>query len=89
VSAVAELNLLYFAWVRERIGVGEERIARPARGTTIAMLLDSLAQTSAGHEAAFADRARLRAALDQRFVPLESEIGDARELALFPPVTGG
>ena len=86
---MAALNLLYFAWVRERIGAGEERIARPAAGTTIAALLDMLAGTSTGHEAAFADRTRLRAALDQRFVPLDSEIGDAKELALFPPVTGG
>ena len=83
------LNLLYFAWVRERIGRGEESIARPAPGTTIKTLLDTLSAGSEGHEAAFADRARLRAALDQRFVPLETEIGDARELALFPPVTGG
>ena len=86
---MAELSLLYFAWVRERIGKGEERIARPAPGTTIAALLDQLARSSAGHEAAFADRTRLRAALDQHFVPLETDIGDARELALFPPVTGG
>lgn len=83
------LNLLYFAWVRERIGRGEESIARPPPGTNIKTLLDTLSASSEGHEAAFADRARLRAALDQRFVPLETEIGDARELALFPPVTGG
>lgn len=86
---MAELTLLYFAWVRERIGTGEERIGRPAPGTTIAALLDGLAAQSEGHAAAFADRKRLRAALDQAFVPLETQIGEARELALFPPVTGG
>jgi molybdopterin synthase sulfur carrier subunit len=86
---MADLTILYFAWVRERIGAGEELIARPAAGTTIAGLLDSLAGVSPGHEAAFADRARLRAALDQRFVPLDTVIGEAAELALFPPVTGG
>ena len=86
---MADLTLLYFAWVRERTGLGEERIARPARGTTIAALLDALAARSEGHAAAFADRTRLRAALDQRFVSLDVEIGEARELALFPPVTGG
>ncbi len=86
---MASLTLLYFSWVRERIGLDEERIARPAPGTTIAALLDVLSRASAGHEAAFADRARLRAALDQRFVPLDNPIGEARELALFPPVTGG
>ncbi len=86
---MASLTLLYFAWVRERIGSGEQSIARPAPGTTINALLDRLAAGSEGHAAAFADRARLRAALDQRFVPLDTEIGAAHELALFPPVTGG
>ena len=86
---MADLTILYFAWVRERIGAGEERVTRPEPGTTIAALLDRLAQSSEGHEAAFGDRAKLRAALDQRFVPLDTEIGAAKELALFPPVTGG
>ena len=86
---MAALKLLYFAWVRERIGQGEEQIERPAAGTTIDALLDRLAKVSDGHDAAFANRARLRAALDQRFVPLDTEIGDAAELALFPAVTGG
>lgn len=86
---MAALRLLYFAWVRERIGQGEELIDRPAPGTTIADLLDALADSSPGHQAAFADRARLRAALDQDFVSLDAEIGTASELALFPPVTGG
>lgn len=83
------LDILYFAWVREKIGRGEERIERPGEGMTIAQLLDHLAQESAGHASAFKDRARLRAALDQTFVPLDTPIGDARELAIFPPVTGG
>ena len=86
---MADLTLLYFAWVRERIGVGEERIARPAPGIAISVLLDELAAKSEGHAAAFAERERLRAALDQRFVPLDTLIADAKELALFPPVTGG
>ncbi len=86
---MAALDILYFAWVREKIGRGEERIDRPGEGTTIAALLDSLSRESEGHADAFADRARLRAALDQIFVPLDTPIGDARELAIFPPVTGG
>jgi molybdopterin synthase sulfur carrier subunit len=86
---MAELTLLYFAWVRERIGTGEERISRPSPGTSISTLLDTLSAKSEGHAAAFADRKRLRAALDQRFVPIDTPIGDAKELALFPPVTGG
>ena len=86
---MAELTLLYFAWVRERVGRGEERMERPAAGTSIAALLDMLATQSDGHAAAFADRTRLRAALDQKFVSLDTAIGEAKELALFPPVTGG
>lgn len=86
---MATLNILYFAWVRERIGLDEETIERPAAGTTIASLLDDLATRSEGHAEAFANRARLRAALDQDFVPLDTMIGEARELAIFPPVTGG
>ncbi|CAN5225173.1 molybdopterin converting factor subunit 1 [soil metagenome] len=84
-----ELAILYFAWVRDRTGVGEERIAHPGPDCTIATLLDRLAAGSAGHAEAFADRARLRAALDQDYVALSAPIGAARELAIFPPVTGG
>lgn len=83
------LKILYFAWVRERIGQDEQIIDQPEAGTTIAALLDSLGSDSPGHVAAFAQRERLRAALDQRFVPLDTVIGEARELAIFPPVTGG
>ncbi len=81
--------MLYFAWVRERIGTGSERVDPPAAVTTIAALIDWLAARSAGHASAFADRARLRAAVDQQFVPLEASIAGAREVAIFPPVTGG
>lgn len=83
------LTILYFAWVRERIGLDEEQVARPDAGTSIADLIAILAARGGGHADALGDAARLRAALDQRFVPLETEIGDAHELALFPPVTGG
>lgn len=83
------LQLLYFAWVRERIGQDGEQIATPPVGTTVTALLDRLSEQSPAHASAFADRSRLRAALDQSFVSLDAEIGNARELALFPPVTGG
>lgn len=83
------VTMVYFAWVRERIGAGEERVDPPASVTTIAELVDWLAPSSPGHAAAFADPARLRAALDQAFVPIDTPIAGAREIALFPPVTGG
>ncbi len=81
--------MVYFAWVRERIGRGNETVEPPVEVTTIDGLIDWLAHTSAGHAAAFADRSRLRAAIDQTFVPLETALGRAREVAIFPPVTGG
>ncbi|MDQ2877464.1 MAG: molybdopterin converting factor subunit 1 [Pseudomonadota bacterium] len=83
------LTMLYFAWVRERIGLGEERIEVPPGVTTIGGLIEWLAARGQGYAQAFADPTRLRAALDQRFVPLETVIGQAREVAIFPQVTGG
>ncbi len=83
------MRVVYFAWVRERIGVGEEEVSPPATVDTIAGLVDWLAQRSDGHANAFADRSRLRAARDQDFVGMDTPIAGAREIALFPPVTGG
>jgi molybdopterin synthase sulfur carrier subunit len=83
------MRVLYFAWVREKIGMGEEEVTPPADVTTVATLVDWLAGRSDGHAAAFADRTRLRAAIDQEFVALDAPLGTAREVAIFPPVTGG
>lgn len=85
------LSLLYFAWVAEQIGCRQEQCndADDMRHLTIAAFLAQHAATSPGHAAAFARPDRLRAALDQQFTSLDSIIGDARELAIFPPVTGG
>lgn len=83
------MKVLYFAWVRERIGVAEEDVSPPDDVTTVAGLIDWLAERSDGHAAAFVDRAKLRAAVDQAFVPLDTAVAGAREVAIFPPVTGG
>lgn len=83
------MELLYFAWVRERIGTGQETVDPPEAVRNVADLIDWLATRSTGHAEAFAEPARLRAAIDQRFVPLDAELGNAREVAIFPPVTGG
>ena len=83
------LQVLYFASVREAVGLDGESVDPPGGVASIADLVDWLAARDAAHAAAFADRSRLRAALDQRFVPLDAPLGSARELALFPPVTGG
>ncbi|MGK6321547.1 molybdopterin converting factor subunit 1 [Sphingomonas sp. DT-51] len=83
------MRLLYFAWVRERIGVGEEEVTPPPTVRTVAELVAWLAAGSERHAAAFAAPERLRAAVDQAFVTLDAPIAGAREVALFPPVTGG
>jgi molybdopterin synthase sulfur carrier subunit len=83
------VEILYFAWVRERIGTNCERVDPPADVRDVSGLIDWLAKRSATHAAAFADKGRLRAAIDQRFVGLEAPIAGAREVAIFPPVTGG
>lgn len=83
------MELLYFAWVREAVGTGSETVEPPDGVATVADLLDWLAAGSAAHAAAFADRARLRAAVDQHFASLDAPVAGAREIAIFPPVTGG
>lgn len=86
---MAMLSIVYFAWVREAIGRDEEQVERPDPGRTVADLVAMLAARGEGYAEALGDPARLRAAVDQRFVPMDSLIGDAKEVALFPPVTGG
>ncbi|WP_066549837.1 MULTISPECIES: molybdopterin converting factor subunit 1 [unclassified Sphingomonas] len=83
------LRLLYFAWVRERIGTGEEQVTPPEAVATAVQLIDWLAKQSEAHAAAFADRDRLRVAIDQKFAALDTPLAGAREVAIFPPVTGG
>jgi molybdopterin synthase sulfur carrier subunit len=83
------MDLLYFAWVRERVGVGHETLDPPEAVRNVADLICWLAEQSPGHAEAFREPARLRAAIDQRFVPLDAPLGTAKEVALFPPVTGG
>ena len=83
------LDVLYFAWVREGVGTGQERLDPPADVTTVAALIEWLATRSDGHASALSDRSRLRAAVDQLFVGLDASVVGAREVAIFPPVTGG
>lgn len=87
--AMATLTIVYFAWVREAIGRDEEQVERAQAGATVVDLVAMLAARGGGYAQALGDPARLRAAIDQRFAPLDTPIGDAREIALFPPVTGG
>lgn len=83
------MDILYFAWVREQVGLDQEQVHPPAEVRDVAGLIGWLAARSAGHAAALAEPARLRAAIDQKFAPLDATIAGAREIAIFPPVTGG
>lgn len=83
------VTLRYFAWVREKVGHAEERVELPAEISTIADLVAWLKTRGAGYESAFARPEVVRAAIDQRHVKPLTPIGQAREIAFFPPVTGG
>ena len=83
------LDILYFAWVREGVGLSSERVDPPAEIADVAGLIAWLSARSEGHRAVLSDARRLRAAIDQAFVTLDTPIAGAREVALFPPVTGG
>ena len=83
------MRLLYFAWLREKIGVSEEDFAQPPGIATPRQLIATLRQRSPGHAAAFADESLIRCAIDQEFCSLDSSLGAAAEIGFFPPVTGG
>jgi molybdopterin synthase sulfur carrier subunit len=83
------MTLLYFAWVRQKIGVSEERIDLPETIRTIRQLAEFLRARGGGHAEAFADLSRLRAAVNQQHVAFDAIIAADDEVAFFPPVTGG
>lgn len=83
------ITVLYFAWVREKVGVGEEEISVSGDVRTVADVVAYLRRLSAAHHAALADAHRLRFALNQEHVDGAAPVQDGDELAIFPPVTGG
>ncbi|HQT74026.1 MAG: molybdopterin converting factor subunit 1 [Acidiphilium sp. 37-67-22] len=83
------MKILYFAWLRERIGLAEEEIDLPAEVATVGALAEYLAGRGPAHARAFAARQAIKAAVDQRFVPPETPLAGATEIAFFPPFTGG
>ena len=88
-SKTRHVKLLYFAWVRERIGRGAEDVELPADTKTIADLVTWLKKRGPEFEAAFERAHVVRAAVDKVHVKLDAPIAGAREIAFFPPVTGG
>ena len=84
-----KVHLLYFAWVREKTGLGEEMLELPATLNTVRDLIEWQKQRAPQYGEAFADSETIRVALDQQHATPDSTIAGAREIAFFPPVTGG
>jgi len=83
------VKLLYFAWIRERVGKTEEDVTLPAQVTTVADLMEWLAGRGEEYAHAFENRKVIRAAIDRNHVQPQTPIAGAREIAFFPPMTGG
>ena len=81
------LDVLYFAWLRERVGLPSEAVETEA--ATVAELVDELRGREERYAAAFADMAAVRVAVDQDLSDLSAPLAGAREVAFFPPMTGG
>lgn len=81
------IELRYFAWLRERVGTGHETVETGA--ATVAELIEELKARDEGYAFAFSDLKAIRAAVDQDLVDLDAPIAGAKEVAFFPPMTGG
>ncbi len=81
------MEVLYFAWVRERIGLPRETVETDAK--TVADLVEELRAREARYAAAFEDLSALRVALDQELTDFDASLDGVREVAFFPPMTGG
>ena len=86
---MSQLKLVYFAWVRERVGRAEEDVAPPGDVATVADLMRWLARRGEEYAHAFENPKVIRAAIDKSHVRPETAIANAREIAFFPPMTGG
>jgi sulfur-carrier protein len=83
------VKLLYFAWVRERVGKADEQLDPPAAVATVADLMAWLARRGEQYAHAFENPKVIRAAIDRSHVRADAKIAGAREIAFFPPMTGG
>lgn len=88
-DATRRVRLLYFAWVREKVGLASEDVELPAGVETVESLVAWLKQRGPQYDDAFARPQVVRAALDKVHVKPTTALGAAREIAFFPPVTGG
>ena len=83
------MRLLYFAWLKQKIGHSEEEIALPEAVTNVEQLLEWLAQRGDNYHAAFRDPKAVRIAINQEYARPTDPVKEGDEIALFPPVTGG
>jgi molybdopterin synthase sulfur carrier subunit len=81
------MQVLYFAWVRERIGLPKEQVETKA--TTVLELVEELRSREERYAVAFSDLSALRVALDQELSEFDASLKGVREVAFFPPMTGG
>jgi molybdopterin synthase sulfur carrier subunit len=83
------MRVLYFAWLRERMGRSEEELPLPPGVATVGALVGWLRARDAAGAAAFGEAAVVRAAVNQEFAQPDAAVADGDEVAFFPPVTGG
>lgn len=83
------MRMLYFGWVRTRIGIGSETVEPPAGISDVRGLVDWLSARGDGYSAALGDLTAIRVAVNQEMADLDAAIRTGDEVALFPPMTGG
>lgn len=83
------MKILYFAWIRQAVGLGSEEVRLPAEIETMAEVMDWLVSRGGGFEEVFRMREGVRMAVDQRYAEPDTAVRGAKELAFFPPMTGG
>ena len=83
------MKVLYFAWLRTKVGIAEETLTLPETVTTLYGLIDHLKKRGGGYEEIFQDLDVVRVAIDQEYVTGDASLEHVMEVAFFPPVTGG
>lgn len=83
------MKLLYFAWLRQHVGVSEENVSCPPGVETVGQLMQWLAGRGPGFARAFEDQSRVRCAVNQTHARADAKVSESDEVAFFPPVTGG